>query len=232
MSTPLGSILVAWASTKAWSIPVWFAAELLAPTKCDQEPSDHQEPSVPWHHFLDNQYFSGTKKEPKPKLLSPDIFRWGRGLPREGVGAKKFGMPLETREINLFWRDIPGFRRDIPGVPEKFEKKSLGSIFVPQFQLLPRHHTFYFSFVWSDSGQMLPGPKRHPNTKISPSLNPPFRGLQALKVFVFGLFLSLRCRKSANTKNFEGGRGGQETNLCVGFLWVFFIRSLMLPGKI
>ena len=48
--------------------------------------------------------------------MSPDIFRWGRGLPHEGVGAKKFGMPLETREIKLFWRDIPGFCRDIPGV--------------------------------------------------------------------------------------------------------------------
>ena len=35
-------------------------------------------------------------------------------------------MPLETREIKLFWRDIPGFRRDIPGVPEKFEKKKFG----------------------------------------------------------------------------------------------------------
>ena len=66
------------------------------------------------------------KNEPKPKLLSPDIFRWGRGLPHEGVGAKKFGMPLETREIKLFWRDIPGFCRDIPGVPEKFEEKKFG----------------------------------------------------------------------------------------------------------
>ena len=70
--------------------------------------------------------FSGTKNEPKPKLLSPDIFRWGRGLPREGVGAKKFGMPFETREIKLFWRDIPGFCRNIPEVPEKFEKKMFG----------------------------------------------------------------------------------------------------------
>ena len=66
---------------------------------------------------------SGTKKEPKPRLLSLDIFRLGRGLPREGVGAKKFGMSLETREIKLFCRDIPGFCRDIPEVPEKFEKK-------------------------------------------------------------------------------------------------------------
>ena len=75
--------------------------------------------------------FSGTKNEPKPKLLSPDIFRWGRGLPHEGVGAKKFGMPLETREIKLFWRDIPGFCWDIPGRPKSLRKKSLGSIFVP-----------------------------------------------------------------------------------------------------
>ena len=44
---------------------------------------------------------SGTKKEPKPKLLSPDIFWWGRGLPREGVGAKKFDTSLETQGIKL-----------------------------------------------------------------------------------------------------------------------------------
>ena len=68
---------------------------------------------------------SGTKKEHKPKLLSPDMFRWGRGLPRERVGAKKFGMPLETREIKLFGRDIPGFCRDISELPEKFEKKNV-----------------------------------------------------------------------------------------------------------
>ena len=66
---------------------------------------------------------SGTKKEPKPKRLSPDIFCLGRGLPRERVGAKKFGMSLETREIQLFWRGILGFCRDIPAVPKKFEKR-------------------------------------------------------------------------------------------------------------
>ena len=76
-------------------------------------------------------FVSGTKKEPKPKLLSPDIFWWVWGLPREGVGAKKFGMSLETQGIKLFWRDIPGFGRDIPETPEKFEKKCLGSIFGP-----------------------------------------------------------------------------------------------------
>ena len=71
-------------------------------------------------------YCSGTKKEPKPKLLSPDIFWWGGGLPCERVGAKKFGMSLETQGIKLFWRDIPGFCRDIPEAPEKFEKKMFG----------------------------------------------------------------------------------------------------------
>ena len=66
---------------------------------------------------------SGKKKEPKPKLLGPDILRWGGGFLREGVRAEKLGMSLETRETKLFWRDIPGFSRDIPEVPEKFEKK-------------------------------------------------------------------------------------------------------------
>ena len=74
----------------------------------------------------DYGHSSGTKKEPKPKLFGPDIFRWGGGLPRERVGAKKFDSSLKTREIKLFGRDIPGFCRDIPGAPEKFEKKMFG----------------------------------------------------------------------------------------------------------
>ena len=77
------------------------------------------------------RFISGTKKEPKPKLLSQDIFWWGRGLPREGVGAKKFGTSLETQGIYFFWRDIPGFCRDIPEAPEKFEKKTFGFNFWP-----------------------------------------------------------------------------------------------------
>ena len=66
---------------------------------------------------------SGKKKEPKPKLFGPDIFGWGGGLPREGVGAKKFGMSFETQGNQTFWRDIPGFCRGFLGAPEKFEKK-------------------------------------------------------------------------------------------------------------
>ena len=64
--------------------------------------------------------------EHKPNLLSPDIFRWGGDLPRGGAGgAKKFGMPLETRENKLFWRDIPGFCRDISGATESSRKKKV-----------------------------------------------------------------------------------------------------------
>ena len=96
-----------------------------------------------------------TKKEPKPKLLSPDIFWWGGGLPREGVGAKKFGMSLETQGIKLFWRDIPGFCRDIPEAPEKFEKKMFGFNFWPliskrrnavQFKIAPPRIAAIFYF--------------------------------------------------------------------------------------
>ena len=68
------------------------------------------------------------EKRTQTQTLGPDIFRWGGGLPREGVGAKKFGTSLETREIKLFRWDIPDFA-GISRRPEKFEKKSLCSIF-------------------------------------------------------------------------------------------------------
>ena len=94
---------------------------------------------------------SGTKNEPKPKLLSPDIFRWGGGLPHEGVGAKKFGMPLECREIKLFCRDIPGFCRDIPKLPEKFEKKKFGfnfrSLLYHPFQNHYTHEILFLNYL-------------------------------------------------------------------------------------
>ena len=58
------------------------------------------------------------------------------GLPREGVGANKFGMSLETREIKLFGRDIPGFCWDIlfPGGARKVCEKQ-GCVF--NFRPLP-----------------------------------------------------------------------------------------------
>ena len=87
-----------------------------------------------WNPCFRNSHLRNCIREEKGTQTSTfwsGYFRLGRGLPREGVGAKKFGMSLETREIKLFWRDIPGFCRDVPEVPEKFEKKSLCSIFVP-----------------------------------------------------------------------------------------------------
>ena len=53
--------------------------------------------------------FVRQEKEHKPKLLGPDIFRWGGGLPRERVGAKKFGMSPQTQVNQSFGWDIPGF---------------------------------------------------------------------------------------------------------------------------
>ena len=61
-----------------------------------------------------------SKKEHKPKPIeSTDIFWWGRGLPREGVGAKEFDMSLEAKQIKLFWWDIT---RDFVGISGKCPK--------------------------------------------------------------------------------------------------------------
>ena len=63
-------------------------------------------------------------REKEHKLLGPDIFRWGRGLPREGVGAKKFGMSFESQGNQTSGRGFSlDFCRDIPKGPEKFERK-------------------------------------------------------------------------------------------------------------
>ena len=67
---------------------------------------------------------SGKKKKPKPKVFGPDIFGWGGGLPREVVGAKKFGMSLETQESQTFWWISRG-------CPKSLRKKRLCSIFGP-----------------------------------------------------------------------------------------------------
>ena len=58
-------------------------------------------------------FISGKKREPKPKLFGPDIFRWVGGLPREGVGAKK-GYPGTFAGISR-------------GRPKSLRKKSFNS---------------------------------------------------------------------------------------------------------
>ena len=75
---------------------------------------------------------SGAKKEPKPKLLSPDIFWWGGGLPREGVGAKKVRyVPRNPGNQTFFC----GISQDFAGIsrkrPKSLRKKCLGSFFGP-----------------------------------------------------------------------------------------------------
>ena len=89
----------------------------------------HSRPAVSllsvWVGYFSNVLvvFEGKKKEPKPKLFGPDIFGWGVGLPREGVGAKKFGMAFETQETKLF----AGISRDFAGIsrgrPKSLRKK-------------------------------------------------------------------------------------------------------------
>ena len=87
-------------------------------------------------HALGNELrrvLAGKKKEPKSKLFGPDISGWGGGLPREGVGAEKFGMSLETGKPTFFG----GISQDFAGIsrrcPKTLRNKSLCSIFVPYF---------------------------------------------------------------------------------------------------
>ena len=77
------------------------------------------------NHPFANPRMWTKKKEPKPKLFGPDIFGMGGGLPREGMGAKKFGISLKTQENQTFWRDIPGNFGGISRVPKKFENRKV-----------------------------------------------------------------------------------------------------------
>ena len=50
-------------------------------------------------------------------------FGLGEGLPREGVGAKKFGMSFETQGNQTCLAGHPGILPGYPGIAEKFETK-------------------------------------------------------------------------------------------------------------
>ena len=76
-----------------------------------------------YFHKIRDRETSGTKKEHGPKLLSPDIFGWGGGLPREGMGPKKFGMSFETQGNQTFLAGYPGILPGYPGGARKFEKQ-------------------------------------------------------------------------------------------------------------
>ena len=102
--------------------------------------------------------WSGTKKEPKPKLLSPDIFWWGGGLPRVWVGAKKFSMH-------------PGILLGYPGSARKVWEKNVWVRFSsPIWFLRNEAHILYFlgpgqegnftCFSVPNSGRTRASPKR------------------------------------------------------------------------
>ena len=94
---------------------------------------------------------SGKKKGPKPKLFGPNIFGWGGGLPRERVGAKKFGTSLETQETKLFGGISRDFAQDFPGAPEKFEKKTFVFDFYPLMTWSP--NAFILKRKWYEKQQ-------------------------------------------------------------------------------
>ena len=77
---------------------------------------------------------SGTQNEPKPKLVSPYIFRWGRGLPHEGVGGQKVRYAPRNQGNQTFLAGYPGILPGYPGGAREVWEKSLGSIFVPYFK--------------------------------------------------------------------------------------------------
>ena len=70
------------------------------------------------------------KKEHKPKLLSPNIFRWGRGLPHGGVGQKVRHVP-RSQGNKTFLAGYPGILLGNQALPENFEKKKFVFSFCP-----------------------------------------------------------------------------------------------------
>ena len=72
-------------------------------------------------------------------LFGPDIFSWGGGPPREGVGAQKFGMSFETQRSKTFG----GISRNFAGIsrrcPKSSRKKSLCLIFSSPILSLQGH---------------------------------------------------------------------------------------------
>ena len=73
------------------------------------------------------------RKRHKPKLLSPDSFQWGRGLPREGWGQKVRYAP-RNQANQTFLAGYPGVLRGYPAkVPEMSEQKKFVLDFRPLF---------------------------------------------------------------------------------------------------
>ena len=79
--------------------------------------------------------FQARKKSTRINFLGPETARWGGGLPREGVGVKKFVLSLESClpwvSKRGIW-DVPGILPGCPapqGVFKKFVQKKFVRIF-------------------------------------------------------------------------------------------------------
>ena len=103
---------------------------------------------------------NSTRRYPDPKVwvvlfflpdTDPKIWHTNPPpfMPHE-LGAKKFGMSLETRETKLLWREIPGSCWDVAGVPEKFDK-NLCSIFGPCCRSFPQEDAQRIA-IWKSFG--------------------------------------------------------------------------------
>ena len=84
---------------------------------------------------------SGKKKEPKPKLFGPDIFRWGGGLPREWGGSQTVRYVPRNQGNQTFLAGYPGILLGYLGGARKvWEKKKFVFNFCPlnnSIELIP-----------------------------------------------------------------------------------------------
>ena len=66
--------------------------------------------------------FRARKRNPNPNFLVRISSGGSGGLPREGVGAEKFGMSFATQGNPIFWRDPRIFARISRGCPKSLRK--------------------------------------------------------------------------------------------------------------
>ena len=89
-------------------------------------------------HLISGRFQGGPEASAQGRKRNPNLnFEVRIPLGRVGVfhvkgwWSKSPVCPLKPRETKLFGGISRDFCRDVPGVTEKFEKKSLCSIFVP-----------------------------------------------------------------------------------------------------